>query len=233
MDDTKFNDKDDDKQGGRRLKGDGPSFPQEEVDRLLVHGEMSSSDDGLNMYVAYPSYREIANRYGVAHSLIAAFAKTHNCMLRRKQAQARVQEMADSKLIEMRADALAVTRDDQIRTIDRFLLSFEEALAENRVRVDSPADFNTLCRLKAYLLGEADSRQEIYNGLPTLEELQARHARMLAEMQDATPEMCGIVRRSPDEGVTDDVTDADADDSADWDDDGDDDTAPAPAKPFN
>jgi len=196
---------------GRRRKGDGPAFPHEEVDRLLVHGEIVEAEDGREMQVRYPSFRTIADRYGVAHSLIADFAKKHNCLQRRKQTAARVKELADSKLIELRADALAVTRDDQIRAIDRFLTKFEEALEDGRVRFDNPADYNTMCRLKAYLLGDADSRQQVMSGFPTLEELQKRHAAMLARIQQSTPgergEVCsarpreaGVVAQMEDDG---------------------------------
>jgi hypothetical protein len=86
---------------GRPRKGDGPAFPHEEVDRLLVHGEIVEADDGREMQVRYPSFRAIADRYGVAHSLIADFAKKHNCLQRRKQTAARVKELTDSKLIKL------------------------------------------------------------------------------------------------------------------------------------
>jgi hypothetical protein len=178
---------------GRRRKGDGPAFPREEVDRLLVHGELVEADDGSEMHVTYPSFRTLAKRFGVAHSLIADYAAKHNCLLRRQQSAARVHDLADAKLAELRAEAFAVTRDDQIRAIDRFLVKFEEALEDGRVRFDNPADYNTMCRLKAYLLGDVDSRQEM-TGSPfpfTLEDLQRRHAAMLARIRDSTPEERG------------------------------------------
>ena len=65
------------------------------------------------------------------------------------------------------------------------------------MRTDSIADFNTAVRLKEFLLGGADSRQELHGGL-TLEELQVRHQRVrdqLAAMDDA---LAGIVQ--PDDG---------------------------------
>ena len=59
---------------GRRSKADGPSFPTVEVDQLLVHGEVIQNEDGTGTHVHYPTYRELAARYGVAHSLTGTSA---------------------------------------------------------------------------------------------------------------------------------------------------------------
>jgi hypothetical protein len=93
----------------------------------------------------------------------------------------------------MRGDSLAIQRDDQLRAIDRYLLGFEEALVEGRVRMDNPSDYNVMSRLKAFLQGDADSRTQNLNGLPTLEELQARHKKMLEAYEASTPAMRGEV----------------------------------------
>ncbi len=178
-------------QPGRPTKSDGPAFPHDETDNLLVHGEVveTESDDGTR--VRYPSYRELAERFGVAHSLIAKFSKEHNCLARRRQADKRVKEMADTKLIELRADSLALTRDDAVRVIDRYLAQFEGALQEGRVRCDNPSDFNLMVRLKSFVMGDADSRHEMLGGI-TLEDIQQRHAQLLKTWEEATPEMCGL-----------------------------------------
>jgi len=178
---------------GRPRKSEGPSFPIEQVDQLLVHGELVIVTEGKPPETRFPSMRELARRFEVSHTVIAEYAKQHNCILRRRQAKQRVQELADTKLIELRAEVLAVTRDDQLRIIDRYLVAFEEALKDGRVRIDNPTDYNTMCRLKLLLLGEADSRQEHDHGMPTLEELQARHQAMLKTLAEATPERCGMV----------------------------------------
>ncbi len=175
---------------GRRIKSDGPALPRDEVDRLLVHGEAVVLADGKSGTVRYPSYRELADRYGVAPSLVAKYSKEHNCLVRRKQSKKRAQELADEKLAELRAEDLAVSRDDAVRIIDRFVLQFDEALKEGRVRCDNPADLNTMLRLKALLLGDADSRQETLGGL-TLEDVQQRHKAMLENWDTSTPEMRG------------------------------------------
>ncbi len=185
-----------DRKMGRPFKSKAPAFPVEKVDRLLVHGEAVEDDDGVT-HIHYPSYRELAERFGVAHSLIGRYAKRHNCLARRKRAQKQAKELSDEKLIELRAEVLAISRDDQVRIIDRYLVGFEQALAEGRVRFDNPSDFNLMCRLKHFVNGEADSRQETLTGMPTLEELQRRHKEMLERVANTTPAEFGVAPPRP------------------------------------
>jgi len=180
---------------GRPRKAEAPLIPFEELDRLLVFGEVKQLEDGSSTTV-YPTHRALAERYGVVPSVIAAYAKSHNCARRRQEAITRIAVRTDEKLIEARASALAVTKDDTVRMIDGYLLNYEKALVEGRVRFDNPTDFNTMVRLKEYVLGGADSRQEIHAAL-SLESLQQRHARMLRELNENTPELSGVVEARP------------------------------------
>jgi hypothetical protein len=176
--------------GGRPRKSEGPRVPYEEVDRLLVFGEVLPCEDGSgSTQVVFPSYRDLGERYGVSHSVIAEYAKTHNIQRRRKEAQSRIQAKTEQKLVEQRATALALSKDDELRIIDRYLVGFEQALDEGRVRFDNPADFNTMLRLKEFTKGNADSRAEVHASL-SLESLQARHRQMMRTVE-ATPEERG------------------------------------------
>lgn len=177
--------------GGRPRKGEGPRVPYEELDRILVFGEVVPCEDGNGTTVVFPSYRELADRYGVSHSVVADYAKSRNVQRRRKEASARVQAKAEQKLVEARATAIAYSKDDELRIIDGYLAGFENALAEGRVRFDNPADFNTMVRLKEFVQGNADSRQEIHASL-SLEVLQARHRQMIRTV-DVTAEERGVV----------------------------------------
>ena len=176
---------------GRPRKAEAPLISYEELDRLLVFGEVKELPDGATTTV-YPTHRQLAERYGVAPSVIASYAKSHNCMRRREETKTRIALRAEDKLIEKRAEALAVGKDDVVRMIDGFLLSFEKALQEGRVRSDNPTDVNTLVRLKEFILGGADSRQEIHAAL-SLESLQQRYVRMLRDQREATPELSGVI----------------------------------------
>lgn len=176
---------------GRPRKADGPRVNYSEVDRALVFGDVVEGADGETTDVRYPSYREIAARYGVSHSLIAQYSKRHDCLRRRESARVRITFRAEQKLVELRASAMAYSRDDELRLIDTFLLGFEKALAEGRVRYDDPSDFNLMVRLKAFIQGGADSRQEVRAAF-SLEELQSRHRELLRRSAEVTPALAGL-----------------------------------------
>ena len=170
---------------GRPSKSEKPRVPWDEVDELLVHGE--KNEDGV---LKYPSFRKLGERFDVAHSSIARFATQHNCLHRREQAEKNRKELSDIKLSELRADEIAVTKDDMIRTMDRFLMKFEQAVIEDRVRCDNPSDYNLILRLRAFVVGDAEARTELVAGL-TLDDLIEAHAEYREELKKSTPEERG------------------------------------------
>jgi len=180
------------KKNGRPAKGDGPKVNYDELDRMLVLGELVNPPDGGEPAVVYPSYRELAKRYGVCHSVVADYAKKHDCLRRRDRARERLLAKTEEKLLELRAEAIAFSKEDAIATIDEYLITFREAVSQRRVRVDSPSDFNIMLRLKEFIMGGADSRQEIHAAL-SLEELQARHREMLKAVEAASEDERGSV----------------------------------------
>ena len=166
---------------GRPKKVDAPLIPWEDIDHILVCGEEIVNEYG-NKVVYYPSYRELGERFNVAHSLIARYSRHHNCILRRKDTKIRTRALAEGQVIARRAADLSVTMDDALRIIDLAIIRFGEALEEGRARVDSVADLNTLLRLKQLLLGQADSRKAIQHEI-NLDTLQQRHRQWLKERQ--------------------------------------------------
>ncbi len=165
--------------------------PYDEVDRLLVFGEVVQLEDG-GTTTHYPTYRELADRYGVAPSIIATYAKSRNCLRRREHARARIESRTESKLIELRSDALSIGKEDVVSLIDTYLMQFKQALSEGRVRADNPTDVNTLVRLREFVLGGADSRQDIRASL-SLESIQERYARAQRAHYQRTPEQTGFL----------------------------------------
>lgn len=174
------------RKSGRPQKGEGPDVPWNEVDQLIVFGEKIVNENTGNTVIEYLSYRQIAERYGVAHSLVASYAKQHNCMRRRRENEGRIRIKAEEKLVEIRAEELTVSIEDALVIIDKGILEFGQALDEGRARVDTTGDLNTLLRLKQFLMGNADSRQEVLHGL-SLEELQRRHKNMMQQGDDDEP----------------------------------------------
>ena len=177
---------------GRPSKADAPIVPWNDVDRLLVFGETAKDEASGNEAVRFPSFREVATRYGVSKSLVGKYATKHNCLKRREENRLREQIRFETEVVKKRAKARALSTDEEVRIIDDYLRGFDEALAEGRVRYDNPGDFNTMLRLKEFKLGRADSRQEI-QGVVTLEEIQARHRRMRDELDGIDARLAGTV----------------------------------------
>jgi len=183
------------RKAGRPAKGDAPPYNVEELDRLLVHGDHVELEGG-QITVVYPSFRELALRYECSVSTISDYAKAHNTAQRRKAAADHLRVRSDQKLSELRATAVAITRDDEIRIIDTYIAQFEKALAEGRVRCDNIADLNTALRLKQLLMGDADSRSEL-NVIVSLQTLQARHNESLRRMQVVNAPEAGVETETP------------------------------------
>jgi hypothetical protein len=198
------------KKSGRPKKADAPRIAYHELDRLLVFGELVDDGTGRGPATVFPSYRDLAKRYGVSHSVIAAYSSRHDCLRRREAAMQRVDARADDKLVELRATTLADAKARIIETVDRFLSDFEKALREGRVRVDSVSDFNLMVRLKEYLHGGPDSRQEVRATL-SLDELQRRYREMLRRTAEGggIPEVTGVIpQQSPTAALADQLRDA-------------------------
>jgi len=183
---------------GRPKKQDMPNIDYNELDKLLVFGEVVPvpAENGGGTNVVFPSYRDLAERFGVVVSTIGDYAKKHDCLKRRERAKLRTQARVEEKLVERRAESIAVSKEQEIEIIDTYLVGFKTALAEGRVRYDSPADYNTMARLKEFLLGGADSRQETH-GVLSLEQLQVRHRQAQQMMEGASPAERGAVAALP------------------------------------
>lgn len=232
---------------GRPRKADPQRVDYHQLDTLLVMGEMRV-DAERGPVTEYPSYRELAKRFGISHSLVAAYSSRHNCLRRREAASEKIRKVTDEKVIARRGTALAEAKERILAIIDRFLEEFGKALDEGRVRVDSVADLNIMVRLREFLQGGPDSRQEV-RGMPSLEELERRHADMLRREKEDGPNAGGVVRRDREpasgerallaqppvaafangsaelHGHLDDAADEDDEVALDADDDGDTDTA--------
>ncbi len=183
--------KDSKKKKQTKFRGKTPSYPPEEVDKLLVHGEIVEFEEGKGT-IQFPSYAEIAKRYGVALTTIARYSQKHNCLDRREQVQKKVEEIADAKLAEYRADKVALGRDDEVRIFDRFIVDFETALREGRVSTNSPSDLCAVVKAKHQVLGENNLQAENEYGV-TLDDIQRYHRDLLERTKSFTPEMMGNV----------------------------------------
>jgi hypothetical protein len=178
---------------GRPFRREGPAFPRNAVDELLVRGEKVEVADGVEERY-FPSIREIAKRYGVAHSLIWRFAKERNCAERRRVFEERVRDRVDEHWAEETAFQIVFGRQDLLDTAIALLQRFKAAAVEGAVRVDTPADFKMLWEIREKELAKAEKEQANETGLPTLADLQASYARLRA--RDAEEEEARVRRRA-------------------------------------
>ena len=177
---------------GRPRNTDRLVVPWEEVDQLLVFGEKVRDEETGHETIRYPSYRELGRRYGVSGSLIARYSSQRQCMERREENRVRQQIRFEQKVIEKCTEARAISAAEAVAIVDDYIRRFREALDGGRVRADGASDFNTMMRLKAFLEGKADSRQEVH-GMITLEDMQARHRALRAQLESLDPAVTGEV----------------------------------------
>lgn len=177
---------------GRPKKADAPIVPWDEVDRLLVFGEVVKDPESGHETVKFPSLQDLGARYGVSRNRVWQYASRHRCYQRREEARLKAQARFEEKVVEKVAEARALATADVVAVVDDYIRGFRRAVDEGKVRFDSPADLDRLVRLKELLAGNVDSRQELRGGL-TLEAVQQRHQRLRAQIDALTPELSGEV----------------------------------------
>ncbi|MBI5545158.1 MAG: AT hook motif domain protein, partial [Deltaproteobacteria bacterium] len=85
---------------GRPKRADAPIVPWDEVDRLLVFGEKVTDPETGFESASFPSFGELAKRYGVSKSRIGQYATSAKCLERRKEATLKTQARYEQKVIE-------------------------------------------------------------------------------------------------------------------------------------
>jgi len=175
---------------GRPKKSEAPIVAWDEVDRLLVFGERVKDKAGRDA-VKFPSLADLGARYGVSRNRVWQYASKARCFQRREETRLKAQERYEQKVVERVAEARALATADVVGVVDDYIRGFRNAIEEGRVRFDSPADLDRMVRLKAHLVGNADSRQE--QRAVTLEAIQARHQRVRAQAEGSTSTLSGEV----------------------------------------
>lgn len=192
------NDGDEIAAGGKRPPGKPrkgvPAVPWELIEHVLVFGEIYQVE-GRSL-VRYPTPGELAKRFGVDRKQIQKRAK----LLKLDEARARVKDRVDREVenvvVSEHAAALVVGRERVNAICDSIIAKFEAMLKADKIRVDSIADLNTVVRLKEFINGGADSRQQTDHTI-SLETLMGLHkADRGGRVIDVTPdpaETLGVV----------------------------------------
>jgi hypothetical protein len=179
---------------GRPRTGTGPDVDHAELERLLVHGEFTTSSDGVVEH-RYLSFRELADRFGISFTLVQRFARRHNCLERRAGSGAEPPPtLAPAATIaaseSSAADApttAAPTTQAMLPTIREIFVTWVRAVQAGEIRIASAGEIEKMMKIAADLDAEAQMRALIPAGVPTLEELQDLHERLLREYEATTP----------------------------------------------
>jgi hypothetical protein len=178
---------DSDSKPGRPRRGTKPPIPWDEIEKEYICGEIMRQLEDGSFERHYPSIRDLAEKFSVQRTLVGYHSRRHNWPARREEFRNELR----TEIQQMRAKARALTIEEAMGILDAYLEKFRAAVESGHVRVDSITDFNTAMRLRQFLGGEADSRQEIQGGL-TLEAIQARHAKVRQQLDEMTPALSGV-----------------------------------------
>ena len=187
---------------GRPHRTEHAAFDERALDQLLVHGERVGGEASARVH--YPTYRELAERFGISKSLVGRYATEHNCLGRRRAAQleedvpleveAPPEQVKAAVNLDAALDALSsgegITADRFTRMAETWARQIEEAMEEGRMRPDV-ADLERLLRLIREVKAEPDERAGIPEGMPTLEDLQDLYEENLRRDREETPAMKG------------------------------------------
>jgi hypothetical protein len=111
---------------GRPKGGHGPAVPWHRVYRLLVFGEVALNETTSRPEVRFPSYRELASRYGVSVSLIATYAAKHQCIKHRELLHAHVQGQPEHRLLEQGVAAPTMPIVEVIAILEEYRRALQE-----------------------------------------------------------------------------------------------------------
>lgn len=200
-------DDEDDRQPGRPRRGTEPEFDHRELERLLIHGEWES-EPGQPPRHRYPSYRELADRFGIAKSTVFRFSRHHNCLERRagsgvEDPPARTEEVSPDDAANAAEDVEALLAesdfgeegDDQrlLPTVREIFVTWVRSVREGEIRITSAGEIEKMMRIAADLDAEAQMRALIPEGVPTLDELQELYEERQRAFEASTPAMRGRV----------------------------------------
>jgi len=154
------------------LSGDGSEFLGTPIERLLVFGDFI----GDTLAVRYPSYPDLAQRFGLSATRVARFSRRYDCLKRRAWVQRRIQAWIDE---ETRFDR---QRGVHLRLLDAYLVAFATALAEGSVPTNHPKHAIEMIQLRSLLRGEMNDDQQVIP-CPDLRQLQDTYRRILEQLR--------------------------------------------------
>lgn len=161
------------RRSGRPASGDQPPIPWRTIDELLVGGRTIETANGPA--TSYPTYRELAEEFGISVSLIGRYAAKHQCLERRHRRQSGAEGQPSTSLVPSTKPSngginVKASRERDHETLEQWGERFREDLREGRCATHSVRDYIETVRAKREL--EADAGVEDPSNL--LEQLLAR-----------------------------------------------------------
>ena len=156
---------------GRPRLGQEPDLDRTELERLLVHGDFETTDDGSVSH-RYPSFRELADRFGVSKTVIQRFATRHDCLARRTRAGAHEASPRPTASEPSTPTGASSAQGRLYPSAREIAFDWVEQIKRGDVRIASAAELERLLRLASDLDAEARQRELLPTGYPTIEEIE-------------------------------------------------------------
>jgi hypothetical protein len=169
-----------------RVKPASERVDWEAVENDYVWGETLSQREDGSYVRKYPTFKQLGKKFGCAPSVVHYYAKRGNWADRRLRAIKQTKEEFDAELAKSRARSTA----DVVETMDRWIKGFDDKLRQGKVDTTSVVDLDKIVRLRAFVLGQGDSRTEVKVTV-TLDMLQQRHQASRARLLDAVGPVAG------------------------------------------
>jgi hypothetical protein len=154
---------------GRRTTGTEKQFDETLLEKLLVFGEFTGGDDARHRY---PSYRELAERFGLSHASVHRFARRRNCLERRTGSGALERPRGPDAPPTAPVVAPSITDQRLYPSVREIAFDWVAAVKRGEVRIANAAELDRLLRLAADLDAEARQRELLPTGYPTIEEIE-------------------------------------------------------------
>ena len=129
-----------------------------QIVRLLILGEEVLLPGAKTLSVRYPTYRELAQRFGVGHSTIGRISKSHQCLERRRAIQSRVQARASQRFVQRLEKRIEDVDIENADLLERIFQRVEDWLDINKKDLPPMKDIKILMELRSALFKRAMDR---------------------------------------------------------------------------
>lgn len=179
--------------GGRPKGGFSATIDWDLGERLYVQGEIQApKKEGDAPVLKEFSMLELSKRLGCSNAAVGLHAKRHDWGQKRADFKGQPFEARVRAMVKGDAKARARSTQTPLTILDAYIALFGDAVAQGKVRVDDIGAFDKAARLRAFLMGEAESRTETKQ-VVTLEAIQGRHAEVRKLMTEGDARASGVV----------------------------------------